>query len=85
MAATQRGVRIDESFFAELWSDLDTIFNDLQDSESLEELNETVSFGYLLDQKFDELVQANANYTANEEIVNTIYRTYKQVCFLFIL
>jgi hypothetical protein len=62
-----------------VWSDLDTIFNDLQDDDSLQNLNTSVSFGSLLDEKFQTLVQDNANYSANFEIVSAIFKTYKQV------
>jgi hypothetical protein len=62
-----------------VWSDLDTIFNDLQDDDSLQNLNTSVSFGSLLDEKFQTLVQDNANYSSNFEIVSAIFKTYKQV------
>ena len=81
LASTQKGVRISSSLFSQVWSDLDTIFNDLQDDDSLQDVNTTVSFGDLLDEKFQTLVQDNTNYTANIDIVSAIYKTYKQVIF----
>jgi hypothetical protein len=44
-------------------------------------VNTTVSFGDLLDEKFQTLVQDNTNYTDNIDIVSAIYKTYKQVIF----
>ncbi len=44
-------------------------------------MNTTVSFGDLLDEKFQTLVQDNTNYTDNIDIVSAIYKTYKQVIF----
>lgn len=74
MSATQDGVS-QSSLFKDLAKDLEEIYDDLEDSNTLKRESSTTSFGSLLDKDFNKLIDQYYS-SSNRNIANAIYQCY---------